>query len=132
MPGSVSDYNMEDAPGVTIASANGAIGQCKTENGCGSDWTTAEWDGTKGLGQDLAALEAIMATLPGKELLRLEGAPAVGNGSSSGNSSTGAETGSNNGTQSPGESNTAAGKADVSSMALLLILGLSGLAIVLG
>lgn len=128
MPGSVSDYSMEDTASVTTASAKGAIDQCATANGCGSDWTTAEWDGTKGLGQDLAAMEAIMATLPEKGLLRLDSAPAVGNGSSGGNNSARVGSGSTNGTQTPGQPSTAAGKVNASSMAIVLIVVLSGLA----
>lgn len=48
-------------------SANGAAGQCsggKNGTTCGMNWSTAKWDGTQGLGQDLSALEIILATLP--------------------------------------------------------------------
>ena len=49
-------------------SAAGAAGQCsggKNGTTCGSDWSTSKWDGTQGLGQDLSALEMILAAMPG-------------------------------------------------------------------
>ena len=49
-------------------SAEGAAAQCsggKNGTTCGSDWSTSKWDGTQGLGQDLSALEMILAAMPG-------------------------------------------------------------------
>ena len=51
------------------SSATGAAAQCsggKDGTTCGSDWSSSKWDGTLGLGQDLSALEIILATLPSK------------------------------------------------------------------
>lgn len=47
-------------------SAKGAAAQCSGgEDGltCGNDWSRSEWDGTSGLGQELSALNVILANL---------------------------------------------------------------------
>ncbi|WPH01799.1 mannan endo-1,6-alpha-mannosidase dcw1 [Acrodontium crateriforme] len=52
---------------VLQTSAKGAAGQCSGgDNGttCGMSWNSTTWDGTSGLGQDLSALEVILANLP--------------------------------------------------------------------
>ena len=52
---------------VIDGSAQGAAAQCsggKNGTTCGANWSTTKWDGTQGLGQDLSALEAILATIP--------------------------------------------------------------------
>jgi mannan endo-1,6-alpha-mannosidase len=43
------------------ATAKGAAGQCDGEGGttCGYHWSTSTWDGTSGLGQQMAALAAV-------------------------------------------------------------------------
>ena len=52
------------------ASVDSAIASCNSDNTCGIRWPTAEYDGTQGVGQQMAALEivqgqlAISATLP--------------------------------------------------------------------
>jgi mannan endo-1,6-alpha-mannosidase len=48
-------------------SAEGAAGQCsggKNGTTCGANWSTTKWDGTQSLGQDLSALEMILAAMP--------------------------------------------------------------------
>lgn len=48
-------------------SARGAAAQCSGgDHGttCGADWTSDEWDGTQGLGEDLSALSIILANIP--------------------------------------------------------------------
>ena len=54
-----------------FASAKGAAAQCsggKSGNICGSAWYQKKWDGTEGLGQDLSALEVILAIMPSTRL----------------------------------------------------------------
>jgi mannan endo-1,6-alpha-mannosidase len=61
-------------------SAKGAAKQCSGgEEGtiCGSDWGSAEWDGSQGLGEDLSALNVILGNL------RLSGSFATSNSSAS-------------------------------------------------
>lgn len=56
---------------VIVASAQGAAAQCSggaTGSVCGTNWRNATWDGTSGLGQQLSALEIVLALLPGKKL----------------------------------------------------------------
>lgn len=59
-------------------SAKGAAAQCSGgDDGltCGSDWSRSEWDGTSGLGQELSALNVIVANL------KVGGRLATANGS---------------------------------------------------
>ncbi|EMC92366.1 glycoside hydrolase family 76 protein [Baudoinia panamericana UAMH 10762] len=63
------------------ASAQGAALQCSNSTSgsiCGSDWTRSSWDGTQGLGQQLSALEILLANLPARPLLDINStAPAT-------------------------------------------------------
>ncbi|KAM0715105.1 hypothetical protein Q7P37_009570 [Cladosporium fusiforme] len=48
-------------------SAKGAAAQCsggKEGTTCGNDWASSTWDGSSGLGQDLSALNIILANVP--------------------------------------------------------------------
>lgn len=63
------------------SSATGAAAQCsggKDGTTCGSDWASSKWDGTQGLGQDLSALEIILATLPSKSAQTENGTSSTG------------------------------------------------------
>jgi mannan endo-1,6-alpha-mannosidase len=74
-------------------SAAGAAAQCsggKNGTTCGSDWSTSKWDGTQGLGQDLSALEMILAAMPGKPTaVRTENGTSTTNHSGSSTTSSG-------------------------------------------
>lgn len=68
-----TDYGtlQEQTNSLIQASARAAAAQCSggaTGTVCGTSWLNNTWDGTSGLGQDLSALEIILATLPGKAL----------------------------------------------------------------
>lgn len=68
-------------------SAKGAAAQCSGGNNgttCGSDWASNEWDGTEGLGQDLSALNIILANIPITERLATANQSAAEAGGSSG------------------------------------------------
>ncbi|KAK5087235.1 hypothetical protein LTR05_004406 [Lithohypha guttulata] len=57
-----------------LASAQGAAGQCdggSTGRACGLQWWSTTWDGTTGVGQQMAALSAIGATLNRQDLVPL-------------------------------------------------------------
>lgn len=48
-------------------SAQGAAAQCSGGTHgttCGNDWASSTWDGSSGLGQDLSALNIILANIP--------------------------------------------------------------------
>jgi len=80
-------------------SARGAAAQCSGgSNGttCGSDWSNSTWDGTEGLGQDLSALNIILANLPAGPLANAtvtRPGPAPGNSSAPNTTSEGNSTG---------------------------------------
>ncbi|KAM0705486.1 hypothetical protein Q7P35_006845 [Cladosporium inversicolor] len=115
-------------------SAKGAAAQCSGgENGttCGSNWSSSEWDGTSGLGQDLSALNVIVANLQGgKRLATATGSAteAGGNATStatdgSNGSATGTGTGSGAGAGATTDSASSAGHVAVSSMVLAVAVG---------
>ncbi|GAB7358870.1 hypothetical protein MBLNU230_g4093t1 [Neophaeotheca triangularis] len=85
---------------VLRASARAAAASCTGgDQGtlCGSDWTDQEYDGSEGLGQQLSALEVILANKGTSD-----GVPALGG--------SGLESGSSgNGTATPGSNSTDAG-----------------------
>lgn len=103
----VQDPN-QSIKAILQASALGAAAQCSGgSNGtvCGSDWSSATWDGTSGLGQYLSALEVMLAILPQKPLLTVNtttnatitigsSSSSTGNGSASASPITPSSTGS--------------------------------------
>jgi mannan endo-1,6-alpha-mannosidase len=110
-------------------SAKGAAAQCSGgDKGttCGSDWASAKWDGTQGLGQDLSALNVILANL------RLPGSLATVNETASGSGAAGntsTATGGGGGVNGSGavngttQSEGSASQFAVSSMVLAVAVG---------
>lgn len=111
-------------------SAMGAAAQCVGgDNGttCGSDWGSSEWDGTEGLGQELSALNVILANIP------LTGRLATVNSSAtevsgSGDGDDAAGTGGTNDSgagdaDDAAQSTGGAGHIAVSSMGLMVVVG---------
>ncbi|KAK5108316.1 hypothetical protein LTR62_008412 [Meristemomyces frigidus] len=85
------------------ASAQAAAAACSggtSGKDCGSDWTTANYDNSTGLGQELNALQAFLSNLPKKEVRNVNstggsmGTSGVSNGTGNGSSA-----GTSNGTQ---------------------------------
>ncbi|EME46272.1 glycoside hydrolase family 76 protein [Dothistroma septosporum NZE10] len=84
-------------------SAIGAAAQCSGgDNGtaCGSDWTRGDYDGETGLGQDLSALEVILANIDVKQLRTSHSAQNGTTTSSSGGDRTVTQTSSTGGANS--------------------------------
>lgn len=114
-------------------SALGAAAQCSggaEGTTCGSDWGSGEWDGTSGLGEDLSALNIILANLPMGDL-------ATVNDTASGAGGERGTVGDANGTVEDGDdavdeggaaedaaSASEAGRVAVSSLGLLVAVGL--------
>ncbi|KAK3714488.1 hydrolase 76 protein [Vermiconidia calcicola] len=66
---------------VLQASALGAAAQCsggKDGTTCGSDWASTKWDKSQGLGQDLSALEILLANIPEKQVRTVNGTSTSG------------------------------------------------------
>ncbi|KAK4503946.1 hypothetical protein PRZ48_004861 [Zasmidium cellare] len=87
------------AAAILRTSAQGAAAQCSGgDDGttCGFDWSSSEWDGTSGIGQDLDALEVFLANLPAKALKTANDTSATGGSGSNGTSTE--EDGGGNGT----------------------------------
>jgi mannan endo-1,6-alpha-mannosidase len=110
------------------ASAKGAAAQCSGgENGttCGNDWSSSEWDGTSGLGQDLSALNAIVANLQGGGRLATANASATeaGDNATATDGSNGSGTGNGTGSDASAttDSASAGSHVAVSSMVLAVI-----------
>ena len=106
---------------VLRASAEGAAAQCSGgDKGttCGSDWASTKWDGTQGLGQDLSALEIILANLQSKAVRKENG------------TSTTSTTGGSSTSTSGGATTTATGNgANSHSMSIIGLLAAFCLAI---
>lgn len=106
-------------------SAQAAAAQCTGgESGtvCGSKWTTT-YDGSHGVGQDLSALEVIVANLPAKPLLTSKGVGAATNSTSA----TGGKGGRfSNGTDS-GTADSNGGAAGAACSPLFIIVAAAGL-----
>jgi mannan endo-1,6-alpha-mannosidase len=124
MAGVLDDAQKFNTERIIAASAAGAQAQCSSSNGCGSDWSSAEWDGTSGLGQDLAALEILLATYPRKQLLTLN--TTTGGATSGPNGGNGGSNGGGNGT-SPAEApgNAAPGIFASSIMGSIMVASLT-------
>lgn len=115
------------------ASAKGAAAQCSGgENGttCGSDWSSGEWDGTSGLGQELSALNVIVANLQGggKRLAMANGSAAEAGENATatatgGSNDSAAGTGTGSGAGATTDSASSAGHVAVSSMVLAVAVG---------
>ncbi|KXT16755.1 hypothetical protein AC579_5460 [Pseudocercospora musae] len=94
-------------------SAQGAVQQCaaatnesQTMVRCGSNWSSNKWDGTRGLGQDLSALEIMLAAIPRKQLNTMN-STVNGNGTSTTGNGNGSGTGGGSATSSPAGANDA-------------------------
>ncbi|WPV13920.1 Mannan endo-1,6-alpha-mannosidase DCW1 [Fulvia fulva] len=84
---------IERITSILQTSATAAASQCtggEIGTACGSDWVSREFDGSTGLGEDLSALEVILANLPAGQVRTADGA-RNGTGTS--------ESGTENGTQ---------------------------------
>ena len=120
------DAYIERITTILQTSASAAAAQCSGgQNGtaCGSDWVSREYDGETGLGQDLSALEVILANIPARELRTAENAQNGTTTSSQGNSGndTGTETSSAGGANSTSGA-SASGILGSSTLALLLAI----------
>lgn len=109
-------------------SAKGAAAQCSGgDDGltCGSDWSKSEWDGTSGLGQELSALNVIVANLKVGGRLATANVSATEAGSDGTYGSNDTENmgspGAANGTTT--DSASSASHVVVSSMALAVAVG---------
>ncbi|TKA78771.1 hypothetical protein B0A55_04127 [Friedmanniomyces simplex] len=94
-------------------SAQAAAAQCSGGEAygtdCGSMWTAATWDGTTGLGQELSALEILLANLPAKALAKSNSTSTTGTGSAgNGTATAGSTSGGPSSSSSAGASTTAA------------------------
>lgn len=111
-------------------SAMGAAMQCSGgENGttCGNTWGNSTWDGSEGLGQDLSALNIILANIPIGEMATVNSSAANAGSSSGGANGTAGNDGSagDEGSEGvEGEASTgAAGRVAVSTVGMLAVLG---------
>ncbi|KAF2170284.1 glycoside hydrolase family 76 protein [Zasmidium cellare ATCC 36951] len=89
------------AAAILRASAEGAAAQCSGgDDGttCGFDWSSSTWDGTSGMGQELNALEVLLANLPAKALNTANDTSIAGSGGSGSNSTSTEESGGSNST----------------------------------
>lgn len=111
---------------VLQASALGAAAQCsggKDGTTCGSDWASTKWDKSQGLGQDLSALEILLANIPEKQVSTVNGTSTSGRPGTPTGSSTSAS-GSLSATPLPPASSGASGQM-ASMFGLLAALGLA-------
>lgn len=110
-------------------SAKGAAAQCSGgANGttCGSDWSSSAWDGTQGLGQDLSALNIIVANLPyAGRLATSNGTASEAGTGGSGDDNNAGGSNSTGGGAAEGASDAAstANHVAVSSLALAVAIG---------
>jgi len=102
-----------------LSSAKAAVAQCTgapTGNVCGLKWyLNGTWDGTAGVGQQMAALEVVLGTMVG------HATPAVTN-TTGGNSASNPTAGYNSSNIPPGAVVTPATKADRAGAWLLTVL----------
>lgn len=107
-------------------SAKGAAAQCVGgENGttCGSNWASSEWDGTEGLGQDLSALNVILANLPlTAQLATVNSSAAEVRGSNDSHTGGGNSTGGDS-ADDAAQSTGGAGHVAVSSVGMMVVVG---------
>lgn len=122
--GTTSTAAQSQAAKILRDSAEAAAAQCTGgDDGtqCGLKWTSNKWDGTSGVGQDLDALEVILANLPAKALNTANststGVSSNGTATSTESSSTGTESGS-----AQSASSTTSGAAGVWSSSAFVAL----------
>lgn len=99
------DLDQTKVDTVLKASAQGAAAACSGgSNGtaCGSDWSSGRYDGSTGLGQDLSALEIMLANIPSK---------ATQTANSTSSSSSGGPSGTASGSGAAAASQTGTGDA---------------------
>ena len=131
---------------VLDATAEAAGAQCSGGNDdnadtCGADWTKSQYDGKKGLSEDLSALNALLSALPQKLSVNGGGGSGSGNGTAtagSGSASNGTSTSSGGaaGTSGGAGANASApaqqdenGVADGRSASMFGLLGAVGFAV---
>lgn len=117
-------------------SAKGAAAQCSGgEKGtvCGNDWSSGEWDGTSGLGQDLSALNVIVANLQGGGRLATANASATetGDNATATDGSTGSGTGNGTGSSAGATTDSASSASHVALSSMVLAVVAVGLTMVL-
>lgn len=84
------ELDQEKVTAVLQASAQGAAASCSGgSNGtsCGSDWSSGKFDGSTGLGQDLSALEIMLANIPRNATQTTNGTSSSASGEPSGSAS---------------------------------------------
>ncbi|KAK6436953.1 hydrolase 76 protein [Oleoguttula sp. CCFEE 5521] len=104
-------------------SAQGAASQCRMDNEtawCGTSWGSGIYDGNEGLGQDLGALNILLAALPQKDIGTGETASNATSSGSANGTATGSSGGAS-GTATPLPANDASG-VQASGFALLAAL----------
>ncbi|KAK3678993.1 hydrolase 76 protein [Recurvomyces mirabilis] len=98
--------------GILQTSAKGAATACSgggSGTDCGSSWTSGSYDGSSGLGQELNALEVILANMPAKAIKNVNSTAAVSSGNGTSSSSGGG--GSNNSSTGTSPASTSSSSA---------------------
>jgi mannan endo-1,6-alpha-mannosidase len=115
----MAPFTYEIIAPLLLSSAKAAVAQCTgapTGNVCGLKWyLNGTWDGTAGVGQQMAALEVVLGTMVG------HATPAVTN-TTGGNSASNPTAGYNSSNVPPGAVVTPATKADRAGAWLLTVL----------
>lgn len=123
MDGPVTGTTYEDIDSILRRSAEGAAAQCSgggSGNVCGMDWRASEYDGYEGVGEDVSALEILMANLPRKALGTMNTTAEGGTDESSASTGSGAPSNENEGDS--GDSNAASAfTVPVISMSIALL-----------
>lgn len=114
------------------ASAKGAAGQCsgsgKTAgNTCGREWNSTTWDGTMGVGEQMAALQVVGSLMIDKGNLDTPVTYATGGTSKSdGSAGTGASSGSTDGTYDTSKPITGGDRAGAAILTIVIVVGTLG------
>lgn len=114
------------------ASAKGAAGQCsgsgKTAgNTCGREWNSTTWDGTSGVGEQMAGLQVISSLMIDKGTLDPPVTYATGGTSESNpDAGTGSSSGSTDGTYDTSTPITGGDKAGAAILTILFVSGTLG------
>lgn len=106
------DTVLQDSAKAAAASCSGGA----DGTACGSEWTSSKFDGSTGLGQELSALEIMLANIPRKAI-------QTSNGTSEGGSSAGGA--ANNGTSGSPAGTNGAGGLTASTFGLLSVIALA-------
>jgi len=107
-----------------VTSANAAAAQCSGGSDgvtCGHTWTSATWDGTYGVGQQMSALEVIQSNLIDNVQGPLNNKSG---GTSQGDASAG--TGGDSNPNQPASAITTADKAGAGIITAIILVGLLG------